>query len=378
MKSDLESEIATAEESWPVPNIIPPEEPKETALAIRAHSYFSDKILLAAGIKARVASLGLTGEVTPENYNSAKTVTALCRKARGDIERNRKLANEDALAWQRAINGRAKELVAEIELIETPYKTGIKAIDDEKARIKQEAEDAERKAVEDAAWAKLEAERAADDAKRAAEAEANCIEAERLAKEREAFAAERRKIDQAAAIERARLAVEAVETAKILEESVRADSERLNAKLAQERAAFAEEQRIVNAQRLESDRLANAEAAERKRISDEFYAAEKAKRDALEAELAEHRAAKAAAEKAEQDRIAAKEANERRLKAAEAEAARLEAIKPDVEKVRALGTTLEEIVIPDCSSDEARATINRIVIDLQAIVLILKVFGSAT
>ncbi len=325
------TELDAVEAGWDrtVPDVTKDESP-ETALAVKAHGYFQEKILLASGIRERAKELALDGVVTTDNYGHAKVIAGMCRRARGDIERNRKLANEDALAWQRAINARAKELVAEVEVVEAPYKTGIKQIDDEKERAKREKEEAERKEIEDAALARVEAERALEDEKRAREAEANRIEAERLKTER---------------------------------------------------AAMEEEQRKLNAE-------LDAKLAEQKRISDEHFAAGKAERDKLEAELAQHRAEKEAMQKAERDRVAAalkaegdrlvaEQAEAERVAAAEREAARLESIQPDIAKVRMYGTLIGKVKAPsNLTSDEANAVVNRVRADLAAIASALAEFGS--
>lgn len=330
---NTEIDLDTMEAAWPAkaPDVTLEELP-ETTMAVRAHSLLADKIQLADQIAIRCVELGMTGAVTAENYPKAKTIVGLCRSARGDIERNRKAANADALAWQRAINKRAGELTADVDRLEAPYKSGIKVIDDAEEAERQAKIDAERKAIEDAALAVKAAQQSQEDAKRAEEREVNRIEAERLAKEREQFKAEQATRDAARAAEKI--------------ENDRLDAERKAA------AAL-----VAQAAQEARDRL----DTERRQ-----FEAEKAERNRIDAAL----------KKAEADRLAAEVAEKARLEAAEREKARLEAIRPDVEKVRALGAAIEAVLVPEVASDEARAMIERTIIGLMDIVEDLKDFGA--
>ncbi len=236
-----------------VPSFAQTESP-ETQLAVMAHSFFQEKILLAAGIAERATQLKLAGVVTRDNYDQAKIITGLARKANGEIDRNKKIANAKALAWQKAINKRAGELKLEVADVAAPYLAGIKMIDDEDAKIKREAAEAAQKAA-----------RAEEETKMAAQAEANRVEREQLALERAKIDAERKEAEEAMRGERERLQAE------------------LDARMAKERA----------------------EQAERDRIADEA-------REVERRELAKFREEKAAAEKVERDRQAAEAARLKR------------------------------------------------------------------
>jgi DNA repair exonuclease SbcCD ATPase subunit len=196
------NELDVVEAEWTkVPDVTVDESP-ETALAVRAHSLFQEKIVLAIDIKKRAQELNLVNgdgkpvPVTHENYDQAKIIKAMCVKGRGDIKRLKEMANRNAIDWQRAVNKRAAELTEEIEPFEEPFAAGIKAIDNAEKAAKQARADAERKAVEDAERAKLEAERAAEDAKRAAERKQLEIDRAALEDERAKHRAAQEKIDE--------------------------------------------------------------------------------------------------------------------------------------------------------------------------------------
>jgi hypothetical protein len=102
---------------------------------------------------------GLTAE-TREGYELVRQAIARTRGLRTDIEERRKELNRDALDWQRKVNGEAKRLTGLLLEIEEPLKARKQAVDDEKDRLRREAERAELIKLEDELRAKREAEEA--------------------------------------------------------------------------------------------------------------------------------------------------------------------------------------------------------------------------
>ncbi len=342
-----EDELDAVESSWVKVPDVTHDEPPTTALAVKAHNYFVDKILLADAIASRCVEIGITGPVTKENYDKAKLIVGMCRKSRGDIERARKAANEDALAWQRAVNSRARELIEPIEGIEEPFKAGIKAIDDEKARLKAEKEEAERQAIIAAENAKREAEEASRKAERDAEALRFKADQERLAAERKAFE------EQQAVAKRESDRIQAETAKKLADEraEMEAERKRLDDIRQVEEAERQRERDKIEAERQRQRAVVDeANRVERQRIADEL-AELKRQRDEADAKERE-RIAKDAAAKAELERIE-REAEEAKRRAARA---------PDADKLREWAKAIRELAYDhaDVGSEEAKAVVERI------------------
>lgn len=274
---------------------------------------------------------------TPAQYEEGRKAIQLIRETRTAVERRRLELNSDALKWTREVNGEAKRLTSALLEIEEPLKARKQLVDDEKARVKREAEDAKQRELEakiradrEAEEARLRAIREAEDKRLAEERARIAAEQARLAeerkaqeeaarKEREAIEAERRKAEAAAALERAKQAAAA-----------KAERE----KLAAERAALEAQRRAVEEEKAKAHR-------------------EEVQRQAqilAEAEMKERH---------ERERIAEEE---RKVREAERQAEamrRLEAIRPDVEKVQAFGRALLRLTVeaPAVRSPEALAVI---------------------
>jgi chromosome segregation ATPase len=252
---------------------------------------------------------------TPKGYEEVRIAIGNIVSLRTAIERRRVELKADALAWGKRVDGEARRLTVALEAIENPLKDKKKAVDDEKARIKAEADAAKLRALE----AEIAANREREEARLRGEREA---EERRLAAERAEIEAER---------------------AKLAEERRQAD----------ERAA-AERARVDAEQRAERERL----AAEREKLDAERRAVEKARQDAERAEFerkAREKAEQDAREKAERDRIAAEEARVAEAERQAAAAARLEALRPDVEKVNDFAAAIRDLRGPTVTTTEAGA-----------------------
>lgn len=247
---------------------------------------------------------------TPEGYKQVAALIAHCVKSRSAIERRRVELKSDVLRVGRLIDSEAKRLTSLVEGVEGPLRLSKSTVDDEKARVIREKQEAERAAREAEAQAAREAEEAKIRAEREAERERNRIEAEKLAAERAKFEEERAKIEA----ERKR--VEEIQKA--------------------ERAKLDAEQRAIQAQREALERL-------------EF---EKAAKERAEAAAAER--VKRQKEQEEQQRIEAEKLAKLRAIEEEAERVRIEAAKPDTHKIHALGQLFADLVLPDVTTEQGR------------------------
>lgn len=163
-----------------------------------------------------------------EGYEAVRLAIAELRTTRTGIEKRRVELKFAALEHGRKVDAVAKQLTAMIVEIETPLLAKKAAIDDEKERLKREAEKAELVALE----AKLKAEREA-------EQERLRVETARLAEQRAAHEAERRQVE--------------------------ADQRAAQARIDAERKALDEQRRAMDAQhqlvaRQEAERVAAAQA----------------------------------------------------------------------------------------------------------------------
>lgn len=229
-----------------------------------------------AETKARYAALSCD---TPKGYEEVRLAIAEVRDARVAVEKRRVELKADALAYGRLVDSKAKELTAMLLEIEEPLKAKKQAVDDEKARIRAEAEAAKRAAIE----AAIAAKRAEEEEKARLAREA---EEKRLAEERAALEAERAKLVEAQA---------ALEAARKAEED-RRETERK-----------AEEAKLAEARKAEEDRLAAIRKAEEERLAAERRAEEerqRTERAAIEAERKAAAAAREAQERAEFERQA--------------------------------------------------------------------------
>lgn len=305
---------------------------------------------------------------TKDGYEEVRKAIAVCRTTRTSIERKRKELNEGAQAYIRTVNGEAKRLTTAIEEIEEPLKKDKQAVDDERERLKAEAEAAKVKKIHerismfieqtgvpctplqaevwtdgdfegalkiarDAYQARLKAEQEAEEERKRVEAQ----QQEELRKQREE-------------VEKQRAELEAIrkeqEAARLKHEE-----ELKRAKAEQEAKQRAELEVIRKEQ--EAARLKHEEELKRVKAENERLA--KAEAERLEAIRKEQEAAR----KAEEERVAAEIAEKERI----AEAKRIEALKPDLEKVNAfchvLVNAISSVPVPIVQSEEIRTYLNR-------------------
>jgi len=131
---------------------------------------------------------------TPENYEKGRRAIAHMRSTRTGVDKRRKALNEDALAWQRRVNAKAKEITALIAEIENPLQEAKDIVDRSAEEARRAAEDAERARVRAEQEAQLAAERAEfEERQRQAAAETAKLDEERRAFEAERAEFERQK-----------------------------------------------------------------------------------------------------------------------------------------------------------------------------------------
>jgi len=291
--------------------------------------YDVDEAVLAA-TRERCATL--TAD-TPQGYEEVRVAIAALRTTRTGIEKKRVELKADALRFGRDVDSEAKRLTTLVSKIEDPLIEKKRAIDDEKDRVKREAEAAKLRAIE----AEIEANRA----KKAAEEQAiRDAEAARMAAEREALA-----------VERARLAaIQAeIDAARKVEQD-RIDAER--AKLAAERKVEEDRQRAER-EKLEAERRAvEAERQKAERIEFERQATIRAEKEAAE------RVAREKVEKARRD-------------------AELAALLPDLERVKALVAAVRAIEAPKMRSPKMRALTDVFMSELERTARLLETNAAA-
>lgn len=272
---------------------------------------------------------------TTDGYKHVIAGIRCTRELRGEVEDRRKELKSYSLVYGRKVDKEAQRITAALLAVETPLKLLKGLVDDEKARVKREAE-AKRLEVE---RRKLEEERAAKEAAARAEREA---EEKILAEER--------------------------------------------TKLEEERKALEEEKRIAQAQTREANRIAqeklDAEQAERQARLDQEQQeragrllAERKIREAEEAELTRKRLL---LDQVEQERLAIARADAQQ-KSVAAEALRLDverlelekrrqAALPDADKLVAYTNALLDMKPPDLVSptgNAVKAQIDRLLGDCQ-------------
>lgn len=237
--------------------------PTQELVTFRAVEFLVTADQIAA-TKAKYAALDAT---TPAGYEEVRLAIGEVRGTRVSIEKHRVDLKAEALDYGRRVDAEARRYTLLLEEIEAPLVAKKKAIDDEKARVKAEAEAAKLKELQD----RLAAEREAEDARLRAvrETEEQRLAAERaeLERDRAALAEERRKADEATAIVRAAKD----ERLRVEREREREEREAEAARLKAERDALDAERRVMEDERIrlkaeadaaakvEADRLAKAE-----------------------------------------------------------------------------------------------------------------------
>lgn len=277
----------------------------------------------AAIEQLRARYTGLTIQSTAD-YERVRVGIGEVRDIRVQVEKTRVELKADALAYGRKVDTEAKRITTLLLEIEEPLKIEKAKVDDEKARVKREKEEAERAAIATELKAKLDAEEAAQKAERDRIAAEQQAESDRLAKER--------------------------------------------AELEKERAAAEEERRKAQAIIDEQNRIAQAkldEEAAKLKAEREKLAREQFEREAKERAEADARA-KVEREAAEKKAREEREAEERE---------RLAALAPDREKMTAFAEAIATIAPPVVNSSEAMHYLDRACDHIQQAAIILRSFS---
>ncbi len=309
-----------------------------------------------AQIAAARAKCELMACDTPKGYEEVRVAIADLRDTRVKIEKRRVELKADALAYGRLVDSEAKRYTTMLFEIEEPLKAKKQVVDDEKDRVRREAEVARQRELE----AKVRSEREAEEARLRAEREAEearlAEERARLDAERAALAEERRQADEAARIER-----QAAQARREAEEAAqRAEGEALRAQLRREReaaeTAAVAERALFEAEQARQQAAARAERealdAERRAVAAEREQAERAEFE----RQARIKAEADAVQKAEADRLAAAERQ-----------ARLDALKPDIEKARAFAKAIRQLAAPKARTKAGQTMIAEAVTALEAV-----------
>ncbi len=277
----------------------------------------------AAIEQLRARYTGLTIQSTAD-YERVRGGIGEVRDIRVQVEKTRVELKADALAYGRKVDTEAKRITNLLLEIEEPLKIEKAKVDDEKARVKREKEEAERAAIAAELKTKLDAEEAAQKAERDRIAAEQQAESDRLAKER--------------------------------------------AELEKERAAAEEERRKAQAIIDEQNRIAQAkldEEAAKLKAEREKLAREQFEREAKERAEADARA-KVEREAAEKKAREEREAEERE---------RLAALAPDREKMTAFAEAIATIAPPVVNSSEAMHYLDRACDHIQQAAIILRSFS---
>jgi hypothetical protein len=102
-----------------------------------------------AKYKAEYMALSVQGATDEEGYKIVKSARMEIVHKRTDVEKKRKELNSDALKYKKAVDDEAKRITALLAPIEDHLIAQEKIIDDEKARIKAEAEAKEAARISD-------------------------------------------------------------------------------------------------------------------------------------------------------------------------------------------------------------------------------------
>ena len=253
-------------------------------------------------MKEQYMPLVVNGVADKEGYKVVSDALRLVKSSRVAVDKKRKELNEVPLKWQRTVNDEAKRIIALIEPIESHLKSQKESVDNEKQRLKEEAERKEQekiqsrvnllhqigfqfngevyalggiliqpvqvKTIDDSAFEKFindsKAEAEKINAEKEAEVERRRLEAEKL---------EQQKIEQKAKEEEL-----ARKEAELEVKKKKVEAERIAQEKAKEEAAKKEQQKRLAEQK-------QAEEAARLKEQERLEAERKAKIEALKPEL---------------------------------------------------------------------------------------------
>jgi len=98
-----------------------------------------------AEMREKFMPLTIAGPTDKAGFQAVYDARMIVKRSRVDVDKKRKELNEDALEWQRKVNGEAKRITAglteietHLELEETAYNNEIKRIADEKAEAERQ------------------------------------------------------------------------------------------------------------------------------------------------------------------------------------------------------------------------------------------------
>lgn len=315
--------------------------------------------------KSDYSGLKITDAKSDASVRAARTTMV---RARTTIDKERKIQNELAQKHIAHVNEKARDIIAKMRPLEDELQAECDRADEERARLKREKEEAERKAIEDAIRKKQEEEEAAAKAIRDAEEKRLAEEKAALDKAKEEFARQKAEADAKRA-EQERIEREREEAARKERERIEAErqAEERRRWEAEQKEARERQAKIDAEQKAERDRLAAEKAA--------IEAAQEAERVALrlEAKRIEEARLKAELEEAErQAKIRAEQeakelAQQQAREAAERQAAeefrkaeharKMEALKPDREKLKTFAAAIRGLKPPVVKSDDAVAVL---------------------
>lgn len=323
-----------------------------------------------ANLVAPYRELEISDVNDSKGYKAVDEARKELKKTRVAIENRRKALKADALEYGRMVDGAAKQLSGPITQVESELDGKLKAIDDEKIRIKQQRlqDRIDRLAVigcshevrsldemSDNDFETLHAAKKAENeerlAREAKEAEERRKEQEQLAKEREELEQLRREQAARKEAEEAAARAEQQRIQQVVSErkqqlsaiGVTAIDGQLSGMTDEEFATFFDQQKsAAEAKKKQDEEL----RVERERLAD-IERKQQEERDALEAEKLQIEQRRRQEEAAE---LAAKEAGENERKEAERQE-KLKALLPDRDKLLAVADAIKAIEVPEVSVD---------------------------
>jgi len=248
-----------------------------------------------------------------DNYLVCKEAHQEVKKLRVSVEKKRVELKASSLEFGRAIDGEAKRITMEIEVVEDHLETQRKVVENEKKRKMEEA-----------------AREAQEEADRRKKEEEDRIEADRKAEE------------------------ERLEVVRLEQEAIAKKQREDQEKLDTQQREQDERGRILKemAERQAREKI-EAEEVKKKAEQDELDRIAREKRQAEEVELAKQEAVR-------QEKIRKEEEEAEKVRVAqevEKKAEHERQTAPDKEKLHILGQTLADIKFPEVQSPEAKGTL---------------------
>lgn len=289
---------------------------------------------------------------TDEGYKDAKTKATFLRSLRQEVDGAHKIEKADALALCNKYDKQKRELTEIVKSRENVYKEAYKAIDNEAARVKQAAIDAEneRKAAIQAQFDKLTdlemSSHELPDVIAAIDSLENVSLQDFPDRQEEAEALVEKLLD---VLNRRRERLEKAEAEAVKLKAEREAMEAEQEKLRQAREASERRQQELDEREHQLNLKAEREAAAEQERAD---AAAKAERERIEAEQKAEKDKQDADDKARKEEQAKVKADRKRAVNAKAEAKRIAALAPDAIKLRTWYESIPELPEVDDKSDD--------------------------